>query len=138
MVQSNWSGTEQKNTLRGMHYQSGDSKEAKLVICVRGKILDVCLDLRRESPTFSRHFMVELSEESDEMLYLPRGTAHGFLTLEDNSQLIYMMSNFYDQDQSAGVRWNDPSFSIPWPINNPILSDRDRSFPDYFINEDSH
>jgi dTDP-4-dehydrorhamnose 3,5-epimerase len=131
MVQSNWSETEQKNTIRGMHFQTNESEEAKLVNCMRGRVLDVCLDLRRESPAFGKYVMIELAENNDVMLYHPRGTAHGFLTLENQCQLVYLMSNYYDPDSSDGVRWNDPFFSIPWPISNPILSIRDRSFPDF-------
>ena len=99
MVQSNWSGSVKKHTLRGMHYQVDGAEEAKLVRCVRGRILDVCLDIRRDSPTFGKHVIVELTEINDAMLYLPRGTAHGFLTLDENCQVFYQVSNFYTPGQ---------------------------------------
>jgi dTDP-4-dehydrorhamnose 3,5-epimerase len=131
MVQSNWSGSVKKNTIRGMHYQINGSEEAKLVRCVRGRILDVCLDIRRDSETFGKHIMVELTEMNDAMLYLPRGTAHGFITLDDNCQVFYQVSNFYNPVNERGIRWNDPFFSIEWPSSNPILSDKDQSYPDF-------
>jgi dTDP-4-dehydrorhamnose 3,5-epimerase len=114
-----------------MHYQVNGSEEAKLVRCLRGRILDVCIDIRRDSDSFGHHVMVELTEMNNAMLYLPRGTAHGFLTLDNDSQVFYQVSNYYDPDNERGIRWNDPFFSIPWPVVNPILSDKDQSYPDF-------
>jgi dTDP-4-dehydrorhamnose 3,5-epimerase len=131
MVQSNWSESAKRHTLRGMHYQVNGSEEAKLVRCLRGRILDVCIDIRRDSDSFGHHVMVELTEMNNAMLYLPRGTAHGFLTLDNDSQVFYQVSNYYDPDNERGIRWNDPFFSIPWPVVNPILSDKDQSYPDF-------
>lgn len=131
MVQSNWSGSTKRHTLRGMHYQVNGSEEAKLVRCLRGRILDICIDIRRDSETFGHHVMVELTEMNNAMLYLPRGTAHGFLTLDNDCQVFYQVSNYYDPDNERGIRWNDPFFSIPWPAVNPILSDKDQSYPDF-------
>lgn len=131
MVQSNWSGSIKKHTLRGMHYQTNGSEEAKLVRCLSGRILDVCIDIRRDSETFGQHIMVELTGMNDAMLYLPRGTAHGFLTLDENCQVFYQVSNFYDPANEHAIRWNDPFFSIEWPVANPFLSDKDQSAPDF-------
>jgi dTDP-4-dehydrorhamnose 3,5-epimerase len=131
MVQSNWSGSIKKHTLRGMHYQTHGSEEAKLVRCISGRILDVCIDIRRDSDTFGQHIMVELTAMNDAMLYLPRGTAHGFLSLDDNCQVFYQVSSFYDPVNERGIRWNDPFFSINWPVTHPILSEKDQSYADF-------
>jgi len=131
MVQSNLSGCNQKHTLRGMHYQANGSEEGKLVRCVRGRILDVCLDIRRDSKTFGQYQMIELTEFNNAMFYLPRGTAHGFLTLDNNCDVFYQISNYYDPKNEFGIRWDDPFFAIDWPITDPIVSDRDNSFPGF-------
>jgi dTDP-4-dehydrorhamnose 3,5-epimerase len=114
-----------------MHYQTHGSEEAKLVRCISGRILDVCIDIRRDSDTFGQHIMVELTAMNDAMLYLPRGTAHGFLSLDDNCQVFYQVSSFYDPVNERGIRWNDPFFSINWPVTHPILSEKDQSYADF-------
>jgi len=133
MVQSNLSFSKKKNTLRGMHFQKGDAAEAKLIRCLSGKILDVVVDLRKDSPTFCKYVSVELTANNDKMLYVPRGFAHGFLTLEDDSTIFYQVSNFYSPENEGGVRWNDEAFGINWPVQQPIISDKDKAHPDFLI-----
>lgn len=131
VAQSNLSYSRQLHTLRGMHFQKGKAAEKKLVKCLRGKILDVIIDLRAGSPTFCEHFKIELSEENHLMLLVPEGFAHGFLTLEADCQVFYQVNNYYDPENEAAVRWNDPIFSIQWPVTNPLLSGRDAGLPDF-------
>jgi dTDP-4-dehydrorhamnose 3,5-epimerase len=114
-----------------MHFQAAPYNEVKLVRCTRGEIYDVILDLRTDSPTFCRRFAVELTEDNGKMLYIPAGFAHGFQTLADQSEVFYQISEAYRPEMARGVRWNDPAFQIEWPIANPILSVRDRGFPDF-------
>jgi dTDP-4-dehydrorhamnose 3,5-epimerase len=130
-VQSSISFTKKKGTLRGMHYQRPPHAEAKLVRCTMGRIHDVVLDLRRAAPTFRRHIAIELSAMNRQMVYIPQGFAHGFQTLEDDTEVFYQMSEFYSPGHEAGVRWDDPTFGIVWPAADPILSERDRSYPDF-------
>lgn len=129
--QANISWNERRGTLRGMHYQRAPFGEPKIVRVTRGRIYDVALDLRESSPTFRRWTAVELSAENRRALYLPEGIAHGFQTLEDDSEILYWMGERYVSDSAAGVRWNDPAFAIDWPIEPPIVSDRDASFADF-------
>jgi len=131
MAQCSISFNTRKGTLRGMHYQSEPHAEAKVVRCSAGAMYDVLVDLRRGSPTYCRWFGVELSPDNRKLLYVPEGIAHGFQTLTNNTEIFYQISQDYRSDASRGVRWNDPAFAIDWPIANPILSERDRSFPDY-------
>lgn len=131
MVQSNISLSKRKGTLRGIHYQAPPHAEAKLVRCTAGSIYDVIIDLRPESPTFEKYAAEVLTARNHKMLYVPEDFAHGFLTLEDDSEVFYQMSEFYVPEQSKGVRWNDPVFGIEWPIAPCILSERDRSYPDF-------
>ncbi len=112
-----------------MHYQAEPYQEDKLVRCTQGVIWDVIIDLRKESPSFKSFFGVELSATSRNALYVPKGFAHGFQTLTNEAEVLYMMSERYHPDSARGVRWDDDAFRIDWPIPNPILSDRDRSFP---------
>ncbi len=130
-VQGNMSHNVFKNTLRGMHYQTDGAEEVKLVRCTKGALLDVILDVRKDSPTFGKYFATELSEENGKQLYIPKGFAHGFLTLKDNSEIAYLVSEFYTPGKEKGIRWNDPFFKIEWPINDPILSDKDIAYDDY-------
>ena len=116
-----------------MHYQASPKVEVKLVRCVRGAIYDVILDLRPESPTFRRWFAEELTVENGRMIYVPPGFAHGYQTLEDQTEVFYQMSERYYADLAKGVRWDDPLFAIEWPSANPILSERDRNFPDFSV-----
>jgi dTDP-4-dehydrorhamnose 3,5-epimerase len=132
MVQSNLSITQKKNTLRGMHYQVEGAEEAKLVRCLRGRIFDVIIDLRPDSPTFGQHLSVELKADAPgKMLYVPEGFAHGFLTLEDDSHVFYQVSNFYSPGKERGLRWNDSFFKIEWPTSAPIVSSKDNGYPDF-------
>ncbi len=131
MVQTNLSISKEKYTLRGMHMQVGDFQEDKLIQCIKGRILDVIIDLRENSETFGKHFSIELSEKNDLMLLVPKGFAHGFLTLEEDTIVIYQVSNYYDASSERGFRWNDPFFNINWPCTNPILSQKDSSWDDF-------
>jgi dTDP-4-dehydrorhamnose 3,5-epimerase len=130
-VQGNMSHNAKKNTLRGMHYQSDGAEEVKLVRCTKGALLDVILDIRKGSQTFGQHISVELSEKNSRQLYIPKGFAHGFLTLENNSEIAYLVSEFYTPGKENGIRWNDPFFKIDWKTDKPILSDKDALYPDY-------
>jgi dTDP-4-dehydrorhamnose 3,5-epimerase len=120
-----------KGTLRGMHYQVDEFQEAKLVRCIAGAIFDVMIDLRRDSPTFTRHFGVVLTAGERSMLYVPEGFAHGFQTLTNDTEVFYLVSQVYSPDHARGVRWNDPVFAIDWPLPPQALSDRDQGFPDF-------
>ena len=130
-VQCNISFNRQKATLRGMHYQCTPSEEAKLVRCTMGRIYDVIIDLRSGSSTYKQWLAVELAAENRRMLYIPEGFAHGFLTLDDNSEIFYQMSEFYAPACARGVRWNDPAFGIEWPMEASVISNQDRNYPDF-------
>jgi dTDP-4-dehydrorhamnose 3,5-epimerase len=131
LVQCNISGNLRKGTLRGMHYQAAPFPEAKLVRCTRGCIFDVALDLRQDSPRFKQWTAVVLSAENHRMLFIPEGCAHGFLTLQDDSEVFYQMSEFYHPETARGVRWNDPAFSIEWPDKIEVISARDACYTDF-------
>jgi len=131
LVQCNISFNRRKGTLRGMHYQAAPHEECKLVRCTLGAIYDVILDLREGSPTFGKWAGVELTQENRRMLYIPEGLAHGFVTLRDDTEVFYQMSEFYHPECARGVRWDDPAFGITWPVAKPFLSERDASYPDY-------
>jgi dTDP-4-dehydrorhamnose 3,5-epimerase len=131
LAQCNISFNHKKGTLRGMHYQAAPFEEAKLVRCTMGAIYDVIIDLRPESPTFKQHFGVTLTPETRTMLYIPEGFAHGFLTLVDNTEVFYQMSEFYAPDYARGLRWNDPAFGIEWPAGVQVISERDANYPDF-------
>lgn len=130
-VQGNMSRSTQKNILRGMHYQVDGSEEVKVIRCTEGAILDVIIDIRKDSPTYGKHIKVELSKENHRQLYVPEGFAHGFLTLTEVVEVTYLVSAFYAPGKEKGIRWNDPAFNIEWPVENPILSEKDASHPDY-------
>ncbi len=129
VAQCNFTYTRKKGTLRGMHYQASPHAEAKLVRCIRGAIFDVIIDLRRDSPSFRQWTAVELTAENGKLLYVPEGFAHGFQTLEDDTEVFYQMSDFYDPECARGVRWDDPALGIAWPLPDPILSERDKNLP---------
>jgi dTDP-4-dehydrorhamnose 3,5-epimerase len=131
LAQCSISFNSKKGTLRGMHYQVKPFEEAKLVRCTRGSLFDVIIDLRRDSPTFKGHLGVTLTSDNRSMLYVPEGFAHGFLTLEANTEVHYQISEFHAPDHAKGVRWNDPAFGIAWPSDVMIISDRDRNYPDF-------
>jgi dTDP-4-dehydrorhamnose 3,5-epimerase len=130
-VQINNSLSRDRGTLRGMHYQIEPSAEVKVVRALRGALWDAILDLRPESPTFGRSFGAELTSENRRMMYVPRGFAHGFLTLEPDSEALYLVSAYYDPGREGGVRWNDPRFSIAWPKAPSVISDKDANHPDF-------
>ena len=130
--QCNISFNHRCGTLRGMHFQRSPYGEAKLVRCTRGAIHDVIIDLRPDSDTFKQSFAIRLTEQNRTMLYIPEGFAHGFQTLEADSEVFYQMSAFYEPSAASGVRWNDPAFNIDWPaVENRIISPRDAELPDF-------
>jgi dTDP-4-dehydrorhamnose 3,5-epimerase len=131
VAQCNWSRNTHRGTLRGMHFQRAPHEEAKLVRCSRGALWDVIVDLRPGSPTRGRWFGLELREDNHTSLYVPAGFAHGFQTLTDDTVVDYTMAEFYQPGAADGVRWNDPAFGIAWPIDNPIMADRDRAYADW-------
>ncbi len=131
VAQCNVSFNKKKGTLRGMHFQHPPKAEAKLVRCTRGKIYDVVIDLRPGSPTYCQWEAVELTADNYRALYIPEEVAHGFQTLEDNSEVFYQMYEFYAPEYAGGVRWDDPAFGITWPLPRPIISERDQSYPLY-------
>jgi dTDP-4-dehydrorhamnose 3,5-epimerase len=131
VVQCNVSFNKFKGCLRGMHFQVAPYSEVKLVRCTAGSIYDVIIDLRSSSPTFKEHFAVELSARNRKMVYVPKGFAHGFQTLEDDTEVFYQMSQYYSAEHSRGVRWDDPAFGIEWPSGERIIIERDRSYPDF-------
>lgn len=117
--------------VRGLHFQKGESAQAKLVRCVRGTVLDVGIDIRPESPTFGKHVSVELSESNHRMLFLPRGIAHGFSVLSDEAVFQYKCDNYYAPQSEGGLSWDDPDLAIDWkvPLEDVVLSEKDRSRP---------
>jgi dTDP-4-dehydrorhamnose 3,5-epimerase len=129
IVQCSVSFNAHKGTLRGIHYQAAPYPEAKLVRCTTGAIYDVVVDLRPQSPTFKDWIGVLLTAASRRMLYVPEGCGHGFLTLEDDTEVLYQMSEFYHPELTRGVRWNDPAFKIVWPAAVEVISERDRTYP---------
>jgi dTDP-4-dehydrorhamnose 3,5-epimerase len=134
-VQSSISFNNKKHTLRGMHYQTNPYEEEKLVRCSKGKIFDVIIDIRKNSKTFKKWMGVELSEKNSRMIYIPKGMVHGFLTLEDNTEIVYQISQYYSLEHSKGIRWNDSEFSIKWPNKILILSEKDKNYLDFNENE---
>ena len=130
-VQGNMSHTLKQNTIRGMHYQMNGAEEVKLVRCTKGSILDVIVDLRKGSSTYGQYISVELSEDNLKQIYVPREFAHGFLTLTDHVEVSYLVSAFYSPGKEKGIRWDDPFFGIKWPIDNPVLSEKDANFDNY-------
>ena len=135
VAQCNISFNRVKGTLRGLHFQRPPHAEAKLVRCTAGRVYDVIVDLRPDSPAFCRHLAIELSARNRTMLYVPQGVAHGFQTLEDESEVFYQMSAPYERDAAAGVRWDDAAFAIAWPLAVSVVSARDRSYPDFAVRE---
>jgi dTDP-4-dehydrorhamnose 3,5-epimerase len=131
MVQQSVSYNHNRGTLRGLHFQRSPHHEVKLVRVTQGHIYDVILDLRRSSPSYLKWQAIELSAENRRAVYIPGGVAHGFQTLRDQSEVFYQMAHPYVASHSSGVRWNDATFGIKWPIEDPILSKRDASHPQY-------
>jgi len=131
VVQINNAFSRDRGTLRGMHYQLAPKAEDKVVRCLRGSFLDVIVDLRPNSETFLGHFAVELTADNRNMLYVPKGFAHGYMTLEHNTEALYLATEFYAPEHERGVRYNDPKFKIPWPFEPTVISDKDRTLPDF-------
>jgi dTDP-4-dehydrorhamnose 3,5-epimerase len=129
IAQSNISFNKKKGTLRGMHYQVSPHAEAKLVSCPRGAVYDVIIDLRLNSPTYCKWLAVELSAQNYRSLYIPKGFAHGFQALSDDTVVLYQMSESYHPESARGIRWDDPLFLIEWPSNNQVISVKDRAYP---------
>ena len=128
--QMNLCENKQKGTLRGLHFQRGAYLEDKVVTCTRGLIYDVCVDIRENSSTYLSYYACEMSEDNGKMLFIPKGCAHGYVTLEENCQLLYLMSEFYTPEAAAGYRYNDPAFGIEWPLKEGlIISPKDRELP---------
>ncbi len=128
IAQCSVSFNRRKGTLRGMHYQVAPYEESKLVRCTMGAIYDVAVDLRPDSLTHKQWMAVELTEDNRRALYIPAGCAHGFQTLVDDAEVYYQISEFYHPEVAKGIRWDDPAFGITWPLSDPILSERDRSY----------
>lgn len=130
-VQVNNSLSAKKGTLRGLHYQLAPKAEVKIVRCIRGALWDAIVDLRPDSPTFTQWFGAELNAENRLMMYVPQGFAHAILTLTDDAEALYMVSEFYGPEQERGLRWNDPKFKIDWPIEPSEVSPKDAKWPDF-------
>jgi len=131
MAQANIAFSFKKGTLRGMHYQQEPFAEAKLVRCTRGAAYDVILDLRPDSPTYRQWIGTELTQDNYHMIYAPEGFAHGYLTLEDNTEMSYSVSQFYAPEAERGIRYDDPAFGIAWPADIRVVSDKDKGWPNY-------
>jgi dTDP-4-dehydrorhamnose 3,5-epimerase len=132
-VQANLAFSKRRGTLRGMHYQVAPYEEAKLMRCIRGAIYDVIIDLRPDSPTYKQWLGGELTADNHKMLYVPEGFAHGYQTLMDNIETFYQVSQFYSPESERGLRYDDPAFGIEWPIDVQVISDKDKSWPDYLL-----
>jgi len=130
-VQVNSSLSARAGTLRGMHYQLEPKAESKLVRCIRGSLWDVILDLRGGSPTFGKSFRAELSAENRRMMYVPKGFAHGFITLQDQTEVVYLVDEFYDASRERCIRWDDPRFGIDWPMGPTVISAKDARQADF-------
>jgi dTDP-4-dehydrorhamnose 3,5-epimerase len=128
-VQANMGLSARKGTVRGMHFQLPSAPEAKLVRCTRGTMFDVVVDLRRDSPSFGKWYGIELSAENGKMLFVPELCAHGYQTLEDDTEMYYMTSAFYTPRVARGVRFDDPAFGVKWPLPAAMISDQDRNWP---------
>jgi len=133
LVQCDISFNKNKGTLRGMHYQIPPYEEAKLIRCTKGSIFDVIIDLRKDSKSFRQWVGQELSEHNYKMLYVPEGFAHGFQTLEDNTEVCYQMSQFYKPASAQGIRWDDKAFNIKWPLKPNFMSEKDQSYEDFLL-----
>ena len=131
IAQCSLSFNARRGTLRGIHYQAPPYAEVKLVRCIKGAIYDVVVDLRLGSPTFKNWIGVVLTETNCNSVYVPEGCGHGFLTLEDGTEVFYQMSEFYNSECARGVRWDDPTFQIVWPAETRVISERDRTYPDF-------
>lgn len=133
IVQSNVSFNEKKGTLRGMHFQKKPFQETKLVRCTKGSVYDVIIDLRPNSSTYKKWFGVKLTDNNHKMIYVPENFAHGFLTLEENSEVYYLITQFYNNAAEVGLKWNDTAFNIEWPVEVKEISEKDNSHPFFDI-----
>lgn len=133
LVQQNMSYTKTKGTLRGMHFQKPPYAETKVVRCTRGSLYDVIIDLRPESPTYTQWFGITLSQDNYQMVYVPEGFAHGFVTLENDTEASYLVTAAYNPEADSGVRYNDPVINIKWPIPVIHVSEKDANFTDYHL-----
>jgi dTDP-4-dehydrorhamnose 3,5-epimerase len=131
LVQCSISYNARKGTLRGMHYQVPPFEETKLVRCTQGAIYDVVLDLRPDSVSYKQWIAATLTAKDRNMIYIPKGCAHGFLTVQDDTEVFYQMTQVFDSASARGFRWNDPAFNIAWPDKVEVISERDRTYPDY-------
>jgi dTDP-4-dehydrorhamnose 3,5-epimerase len=128
IAQINYSINKEKGTLRGLHFQKAPFEEVKIIRCLAGSVFDVIVDLRKDSPTFLKNFSIELTPHNYNAIFIPEGCAHGFQTLEHNSQLLYLHSQFYNKQSEGGVAYNDPSLNVQWPLIPKNMTDRDLSF----------
>ena len=131
MAQCSTSFNKRKGTLRGLHYQAPPAAETKIVRCTRGSLYDVIVDLRPSSPSFLGHVGIVLTADNRRMVYVPSGCAHGFQTLEDDTEIFYQISEFWAPEHARGVRWDDPRFAIAWPDDQRTIIERDRTYPDF-------
>ncbi|MGL5979228.1 MAG: dTDP-4-dehydrorhamnose 3,5-epimerase [Erysipelotrichaceae bacterium] len=137
-VQDNQSFSAKKGTLRGLHYQLNPAAQTKLIRCTRGRIFDVAVDIRKNSPTYGEWFGLELSEENKKQLLIPQGFAHGFMTLEENCEVQYKVDCLYNQACDRGIRWNDPTINVKWSLDvEPVISAKDEVAP-YFVDADNN
>lgn len=128
-IQDNHSYSSVKGTLRGLHFQKGSHSQAKLVRCAKGAVLDIAVDLRKGSPTYKKWYSIELSAENKKQFLIPRGFAHGFLTLTDEVEFLYKADNYYNFESDRNIIWNDEEIGVEWGISNPILSEKDAKAP---------
>ena len=136
LVQCNLSFNRYQDTIRGMHYQESPHEETKIVRCTRGAIFDVIIDLRRESATYLKWIGVELTAENRKMLYIPEGFAHGYQTLENNTEIFYQTSQFFSPESERGMRWDDPTIAIEWRVSdNFVISEKDRNWQEYVVED---
>lgn len=131
IVQINNSLSKKAGTLRGIHYQLSPKAETKIIRCISGSIFDLIIDLRPDSPSYLKHYGAQLDADNRSMMYVPKGFGHAFLTLEPDTEVIYMVSEFYSPEHERGLRWNDPRFAIEWPITPVVISDKDKIHPDF-------
>ncbi len=131
VVQANTSFSKKKGTIRGFHYQKPPYEETKMIRCTKGAIYDVIIDLREDSPTYMQWIGVELTEDNYKMLYVPENFAHAFITLTDNSEVYYLVTSYYTPNSEAGIRFDDPAFNVKWPVPVEVVSEKDKSFPDF-------
>ena len=136
IVQINNSLSTDKATLRGIHYQLAPKQETKIVRCIKGGLWDVIVDLRAQSQTFLKWYGSELNAENRKMMFVPKGFGHGFITLQENTEALYLVTEFYLPSLERGIRWNDPKIGIEWPLTPKIISDKDNNHPDF--NEETH